>query len=261
MTPALVPDLLVGVLGGLIIAVLAVLVLQLRNQSKLTTLTYPAYEYALQQAEHDANEVVKKAHAQAREIITKAETITREDIAARQEKITSANDAYFKELEQLHVSMHRHLTQVAEAGVTSLTSASEEIAAHTKQQSAALKKFATATQSDWQGVIDQTTTTLDTHAAEASATIKKLIATATKELTSAQAEQRRALAEHMSTLMDEAKSEITEYRQQRQQLIDTHIADIVTDVTTEVLHTTLDSAQHATLARTALAAAKQDHLL
>lgn len=261
MTEVLAPEIFIGLLAGLTAAMLAVLILQLRSQSRVAKLIYPAYEYALQQAEHDANQVLKKAQQQAREIITKAETTARADIAKRQETIEAANETYFKELEQLHVSMHRHLEQVAHAGVTSLTNASEEIAVHTKTQSETLKKFTTSTKSEWQSVVEQTSKALATQAATAEKTMETVLQQTTTALVQAETEQRSALADHMAKLLEEAKAEVEEYTKQRQQLLDAHIADIVAEVTTQVLHTTLDSTEHAKLAREALAAAKQEHLL
>ena len=261
MTTVLVPEIFIGLLAGLVVAVLVVLILQLRNQGQLTKLTYPAYEYALQQAEHDANQVLKEAQKQAREIITKAETTARADIAKQQEAIENANEVYRQELEQLHASMSSHLEEMKQTGTTLLKDANEEIAKQIKEQSDQLQNFADTTRSEWKNLITHTSQTLDEQSASAKDTVESLLKQTHVALEDAQTKQRQALESHMVTLMDEAKTEVAQYTKARQGLLDEHIAEIVAAVTREVLHTSLDDADHTKLAKEALMKAKQENLL
>lgn len=252
---------LIGILVGVLLAAIVVLILHLRNSSQLNRLTYPAYEYAVKKAQHEADALIKVAQEKAREIIAKAEEAGQESIKEYDEAANQMQIKYREALAAQSTELLKRFEQATNEQTQTLRDASQNM-----QESFA---------SEHKKVIHNVTSINDSLAAMATkaeqhtknvvATLETKINTVSKEIEdSLRGAEEKGLSElsgHFESMKEALEKEVRTYGDSRKQLLDAHVERLVEDVVKNILHTTLPASTHASLARQALEEAKAKHIL
>ncbi len=254
-------EVLVGTFLGLLIAMVVLLVLQIRTTGQVNKLTFPAYEYVIKKAEHDATKIIEAAQAQARTIVTAAEQSGQATIADYTNQATEIHAQYraaITEQTQSIANTLSHTSATQTDAVRALTDATrgvitaqeEQIRTHTKSSAAAIDALV--------GTIEhETTTALSTLITRIETIGQTLEAT----LHDASVVEQAALAAQLTAMQAAADAQVKTYQAARMKLLDVHIDQLVESVVQKVLHTQLPVAEHTSLARAALTEAKTQQIL
>jgi F0F1-type ATP synthase membrane subunit b/b' len=254
-------EILVGLFAGVLLATIVVLVMHMRTTSQVSKLTFPAYEYAMKKAEHDAEELLSDARKKARTIIADSEkaghatiegyTNQATDIHAKYKQVISAQTSsiekrlHAKSDEQVHA-----LQKILGAAEDVIAMEQKKITDTVLETNKRLHKSAEETEKK---VLDSVVG-LQTHVAHVGEELGK-------QLDSISANGAQKITEHLDALQVTADGHIEQYEQSRKKLMDAHIEQLVESVVVKVLHTKLPVAEHASLARKALEEAKAKHIL
>lgn len=244
-------EVIVLVALGLVIGMIALLILQTRNSKKISNLT-PAYEYTIQKAQKEADEIIGAARKQAREIVTSAEVQSEQTIASRK-----------TEVEQYYESFLRSLSEMKEVFSSQMHSSVNQIQARSDELARLFSASLETQESDMKAKLTTATETLagipDRLVAESSSASRELqerIARAGEDLEKAfgnmQEENKKQITEHLMKKFAEAEADIDAYRQSRNSLIDKHLEVLVKDVVRITLEKELTANDHAALVRRAL---------
>ena len=250
-----------GLLAGLVIASIIMLVLQIRNSTSINKLTFPAYEYVIKKAEHQANEIINEAQKQARLIVTQAEQGGQKTVASYTQDAAKAHESYLASYAEYGKALADKLDSAGEKGIAQLQTLQAEASDMlTKQQNVLKTRFDSSLLSveKLASTLEQKTTQnlslMETHIAEVG---KRLV----DSLQTDNQKQKELIASHLEKALDVAEEQIATYQKARVALLDTHIERLVEDITARVLHKKLSISEHAELAREALAEAKAHNLL
>lgn len=254
-------ELLIGIFCGLIVAMIILLLLQVRSSRQINRLTYPAYEYVIKQTEREADEIIKKAQAEARAITTAAEKEARAQVANHAKEVHEAHEAYFADLKEYYTKATSALDEIQKAGQATLHTMTDEIAGVAKVQEAALQAASDGAAATWKKIAADMTATTETQAAQITTDLQALSQELKASVAHASETHTQAIAEQFAASMKRVEEELVAYQQARQAIIDEHIEQLVESVATEVLHHSLTSTDHAALARAALADARAKHII
>lgn len=253
--------LFIGSLAGLLIGMIVLLVLERKNTQTMNKLTYPAYEYVIKKAEHDAEAILNEARGKARSIIAEAEKEGQKTIEVYKNDAATMQDAFAQSIDDLRHHLSNELAASHEAGMKVLAGAT-----------AALKDSLTGEEekvrSAYSSLLDGARSlahTMEEESHNALTLMEQEITKTTGAITDTLQKEddayERYIDEHLEAVVKAAEEEIRTYRDKRIALLDSHIERLVEDVVKEVLHLQLTPSQHADLARDALMDAKERNLL
>lgn len=248
---------LIGVLGGLVLSMIILLILQARSSAMVDRLAAPAYEYVQQQAEKEAKKIINNAEAEARQIRQTAEQERSELLEVYQQHAEELQASYQAQLTEHTTQLEERLASLTEETLGVWQAASdaalekqEALQTQVDKKMADLTETAQAEQSQLhQSVADATTEIKDT-SSEALAQLGTVIS-------SIESDTKEQLQAHSKAALAAVDAHIDEYQHTREGVVDRHIAQIVESVTKQVLRQELSAADHAELARQALVEAKQ----
>lgn len=254
-------ELLIGTFLGLLVAMVVLLVLQIRTTTQVNRLTFPAYEYVIKKAEHDAQALIQEAQKKAQSIIVSAEQAGQKTIAEYTNQATQIHqeysDAIQAQTQGVTQALHKNESVQTQAMDSLLASAKSSI---TEQQNLVIKAA--------EGVNTALSqTTIETHqkAEEAVSAlhdrVEKISDSIELQLKEVTALGTDKITTHLATLQATADEHIAAYEASRIKLLDAHVEQLVESVVGEVLHTQLPVAVHASLAREALEEAKAKNIL
>lgn len=253
--------LFIGSLAGLLIGMIVLLVLERRNTQTMNKLTYPAYEYVIKKAEHDAEAILNEARGKARSIIVDAEKTGQKTIEVYKKDAATMQDAFAQSIDDLRHHLSKELTASHEAGIKTLEGA---MAALTDSLTDEEEKVRSAYSSLLEGAHTLARTMEEESHKSLTVMEQEITKTAgaiTDKLKKEDEAYERYIDEHLQAAVKAAEEEIKTYRDKRIALLDLHIERLVEDVAKEVLHVQLTPTQHGDLARDALIEAKQHNLL
>lgn len=254
-------EILVGVFVGVLFATIVVMIMNIRTTSQVNKMTFPAYEYAMKKAEHDAEGLIADARKNARAIITDAEKAGHDTIAGYTNQATEIHEKYKEAIaaqsEHIVSTLHDASNAQGQALTSAITSAESAIAAEQQKVAdsadrtqSALEKTAEHTEHQ----VQQSLQTLQSTVVQAGKDIKK-------QLQGAETAGEQKLAAHIDSMQEAADAHLATYEASRTKLIDAHIEQLVDSVVAQVLHTQLPVSEHASLARAALEEAKAKHII
>lgn len=210
--------------GGIIAALIVLLVLEIYNSKRVSKLTYPVYEFALKRAEDEAARIITEARAQARQLIEKAEEESLSVVGSHKAQDQAAEDAYQKGLQALESNLQNELQTRA--------AAAEE----------AEQKLSAAFESELHQAGEQSRTEL----AHAFDTLEKENAT--------------RIDERVAEAFAVAKRDAEAYERARKEAVDAHISALISETMKLVLQKNLPVEVHADLVRSALEEAKANRV-
>ncbi|MBY0310085.1 hypothetical protein K2Q16_03000 [Patescibacteria group bacterium] len=254
-------ELMIGILFGLVVAMIILLLLQVRSNRHISQLTFPAYEYVIKRTEHEADEIIKKAQAEARSIITAAETEARTQAARHVVEIKEAEAMYATELKQYYAEAASAITKNQTEGIATIQALQNDIAVAIKSQESNLRTAADRAKTAWDHITTQLAAVAQTQTEAITTDLQTLSKDLVNSVNSAKAAHAQAISDQISASMSRIESELVAYQKGRQAVLDEHIEKLVESVTAEVLHHSLTSADHAALARASLNSARAKHLI
>lgn len=251
----------VTLLVAVLVTLVFVVALLLRNTIANQKLSAPVLEYIETKAEARAKEIIDAAEAEADKRLAavageaveirrlheeKVTQVMEELIAGMQERGTSFQELAQRALSE-QVNLLEGVTEETRTKVAQLqtTIAAEEAAvqAATKDMTASLTK----TSQDVRQSLE--------HKVEAAA------AAFASKLDSYDQQLAETVTKETARMLEAINHDMEGYREQRQAMLDAHIAQIVEQVTKQVLHKQLTVAEHAELAKQALASVKRNEVL
>ncbi len=245
---------------GLTIAMAALLLLQMRSSSQMHKLTYPAYEFVVRKAEHDADVIIEEAQKKARSIIAEAEKTGQVTMQSYEKSAKEAQDHFVERFGNITDNLASHLEVASQKGVAEVESfAQDALLALQAEQAAVTGGFKDA-------LLSVTTFSNDLHTKTdaALAHMHQGVEDASAALALKLQEESDAGSAHIAAFLEKtlatAEAQILAY-QSRIALLDTHIERLVEDVARNVLHKELTLHDHAELARNALKEAKEHNVL
>ena len=254
-------EILVGVFIGVLFATIVVLVMHLRTTSQMTKLTFPAYEYAIKKAEHDADGIISDARKRAREIIANADKVGQTmsgnyDMQAKgiQQKYEAAlarqTEKVVKEFHTGAAEQVQKLYTVTSTAERAITTEQKKVTDNVTRINTAIEAAATKAEHHTQEVIEA----LDKRMERVGSTLEGKL----RETQEGGAEK---LEQHLAGLQGVADEHIKVYEASRRRLLDAHIEQLVEAVVMKVLHTRLPVSEHGSLAREALEEAKSKNII
>jgi hypothetical protein len=130
--------------GGLIAAIIVLLVLEVYNSKRVSKLTEPVYEFAMKRAEDEAARIIAAARSEARQLMEKAEKESLDLVAAHKAEDEGAEKAYQSSIQSLEGQLRENLQAQAQSALETEQKLSEalatEIAAAGEQSRADLSK-------------------------------------------------------------------------------------------------------------------------
>jgi len=254
-------EILVGVFVGVLIATIVVLVLNIRTTSQVNKMTFPAYEYAMKKAEHDAEGLLSDARKNARKIITEAEKAGHETISKYTDQAEDIHEKFevviAEQTKNIGVSLHEASGTHLQALKSMLASTEAGLLVEQKKvielvgrTSAGLEAIASRAEHH----AKDTAESLQDRITEVSQTIES-------RLLRAEAKGEDTLTAHLESLQKTADNHVAAYEVSRIKLMDAHVEQLVESVVVQVLHAQLPISEHTSLARKALEEAKAKHIL
>lgn len=254
-------EMLLGLLIGCVSIIIVVLLMRLRGERQFDRLSQPAYEYMRQSAEQEAATILAEAKQNAATVRESAETERAELIQAYQTELqamrsryTEAIDAAMQEQTEAIQKLESKHAQTLHDSVADTTAAFTSVLEPMQSEMADLKTAMATTRSEVEEAAATMQTTLS-HSVEAAVSDMKTA------LHDQQTTVKEELATHSQAALAAVDTATEAYQTHREQIVDTHITQIIEEVAKQVLHTELSVHEHAKLAREALAAAKQDGVL
>lgn len=252
---------LAGVLVGVLIAAIVVLILHIRTNSQINRLTYPAYEYAIKKAEHDADRLLREAQEQARSVIAKAEETGQATIRTYDEEARQMHERYQEALTKQGTEMAAKFSEIAQQETHKLHEAIGSLSQSlTEEHNKAISTITRVSNS-----LEAAGTEAETHAKSMVASLNERMDAVSSEieasLKAAQTDGLKQISTHFASLSTGIEEEVAAYSAERKKLLDAHIERLVEDVVTRVLQVELPVSTHASLARKALEEAKAKHIL
>jgi|GEM_PF-1897614 len=261
MNTSLPLEFLIGAFIGLLIAMVVLLVLQVRTTNQVNKLTFPAYEYVIKKAEHEANAIVQKAQQKAQSIITDAEKAGHAAISEYTNQATQIHEQYRDSVQEQTegiMSALREVSEVQTHAVEKLTKTAQE--GVTAQQNE-VTQHVTQTNEKIAHTISQIETDSQAQMKALREEIGSIGKTLTDQLQKVEVSGEQQIAAHVASLQHAADAHIEAYEVSRKKLMDRHIEQLVESVVMKVLHTQVPISEHASLAREALEEAKAKHIL
>jgi|AntRauTorcE11897_2_1112592.scaffolds.fasta_scaffold07573_2 F0F1-type ATP synthase membrane subunit b/b' len=254
-------ELLIGTFLGLLLAMVILLVLQVRTTNKVNKLTYPAYEYVIEKAEHDAEKLVQEAQHKAQSIIAAAQQAGAKTIADYTSQAKEIHTEYSTALHTQTESLEHAMQDISDeetAALQKVTDAAEDMI--TTQEKSVITNVEKTNQS-----IQQLVAQTEQGAKESIAHIEEQIAAVGDRLETQLKETdttgQELLQKHIASLQGVADKHVEMYTDARIKLLDEHIEQLVESVVLDVLHTQLTPSEQASLAFKALQEAKAQHIL
>jgi len=254
-------EVLIGIFVGVLLATIVVLVMYVRTTSQVSKLTFPAYEYAIKKAEHDADAIISDARKRAREVIANADKVGQTlsgnyDTQAKgiQKKYEAAlarqTEKVVKEFQTGAAEQVQKLYTVTSTAERAITTEQKKVTDNVTRINTAVEAVATKAEHHTQEVIES----LDKRIARVGMTIEDKL----REVQEGGADK---LEQHLAGLQGVADEHIKVYEESRRRLLDAHIEQLVEAVVMKVLHTQLPVEQHGSLAREALEEAKSKNII
>ena len=254
-------ELLIGTFLGLLLAMVILLVLQVRTTNKVNKLTFPAYEYVIEKAEHDAEKILQEAQHKAQSIIAESEQAGAKAIADYTNQAKEIHAEYSGALRAQTKSLEQEMHDMSDdeqAALQKVTDAAEDIIE--SQEKSILANVAKTNQS-----IEQLTAKTEQEANESIEHLEEHIEEVgdmlEAQLKATDTAGQALLKNHVASLQDQADKQVAAYTEARIKLLDAHIEQLVESVVLEVLHTQLTPSEQASLAFKALKEAKEQHIL
>ncbi len=252
---------LLGVFIGVLIATIVVVVMHMRTTTQLNKMTFPAYEYAIKKAEHEAQALIQEAQKTARDITAQAEQTGQQTIDEYTQQAKHIHTKYVdtialqtKEitdaLHSVQASQTQAMTSVVSFAEDAITSQQTLLSESVKKTNQKITHTAEVLEKEAQKVVKDFYTRIDTVAQKFE-----------KKLEEVDKVGQNHLKSHILSLQNAADEHIKEYQKSREDLLDAHIEQLVEKIVIQVLHTQLPTSAHASLARTALEDAKAKHIL
>lgn len=272
-----------GMMAGLVIAMVVLLVLQIRSSTQVNKLTFPAYEYVVKQASHKADEILHAAQKEAQSIVSEAEKSGQKIVQEYTTSATEVHTAYLKTVEQFTHNHSDALAVAAQEGalhleklvasVTESVHAQEEgVRVRFDESLQAVEKMSQRIEgrtnesvSKMEELLTQVGTALETRTSGSIEKMENHVSVVEKtlieKLQNADQQQQEYIHSHLEKALEAAEKHIIEYQKSRIGLLDMHIEKLVEDVTKRVLNKELTVQDHAQLARQALTEAKEHNLI
>ena len=252
---------LTGVLVGVILAAIVVLILHIRSNSQINRMTYPAYEYAIKKAEHDAQKIMEEAQKQARSVITHAEEVGQQSIRKYDEEAKAMHQRYQEAVSAQGAELSRRFDGLAEQETHKLHEViggmSQSLGDEHEKAMQNLNRMSTA--------LETVSTKAETRISELMQSLEERMGGVShgieESLKQAETKGLREIESHFSALQGTVEKEVAAYGENRKKLLDAHIEELVEDVVKEVLSVALPVSAHASLARQALEEAKAKQIL
>lgn len=214
---------------GILVSLVALLVVQLRNNAAIHHLTFPVYDYTVKEAQQRANEILAKAEELARTVIAEAEHKSVELVRERTRDSEQAMAEYQKVLAALLEAQKQSLGAY-------VSGAEQALAALPRALSDEVERSKHAMAAQWDALAKRTE--------EFQATLG--------------ADVKRAVSDELAKEMESVRGALATYRQERMNLIERDIVAILEKATALVLKRELSLKDHADLARESLEAAKRE---
>lgn len=214
---------------GVLVCLIALLVVQLRNNGALKNITFPVYDYTVKAAQERANEIVQKAEELSRTIVAEAERNAAAALAERSKDSEQAMALYEKTLSELLERHKQSLASYVHKAESMLESLPQSLAEEVERG----KQSMTA---QWQAFA---------HKAE--------------ELQSSLAEEvKGAVSQELAREMESVRAALASYRRERMELVERDIVAILEKATALVIKKQLSLKDHVDLARESLETAKRE---
>ncbi len=276
-------ELLAGILGGLIVSMVVLLLLQVRNSAMVSRIAAPAYEFVQQQAEREAETIIEAAKKQAADIVAAANAQHAEILASYTSHAAELQASYQEHLknhtemltQKMNGAIAMHIEKLEGLGDQSIETLEEGRAKVQGRFSILLESF-TRTEHDLEAAAKaeseklgatfaklgtEATAEVTTKVAAAVASVDEATKALVAKLAAEDAMVKAHLEEHTKAALAAVDSEIAALKASRLRILDTRITEIVEAVTKQVLQKQLTITEHAALAKEALAAAKRDGAL
>ncbi len=254
-------ELLLGILAGLVTAMVVLIVLQVRNSVAVQRLAAPVYDFVIHEAEERAKEIVEEAKREAKNITAQAEKEREKLIEKYTADITTLHKVFESQLRTHTDTLEKTIDTTFSASVASWQKASSEMQKQLETtEHTVVEKFTRLEQS--LGTAEKHITG---HAATAMADFEKQLTETVVKLKEKMDTYDTTITNHIDEHTKEALETIdnalASYRRARERILDTHMAQIIETVTADVLHTQLTLQEHAELTKRALIDAKARNLL
>jgi len=254
-------ELLLGILAGLVTAMVVLIVLQVRNSVAVQRLAAPVYDFVIHEAEERAKEIVDEARREAKQITAQAEK--------EREKLIDNYTAEIATLQKVFedkLSIHtENLEKTIDTTFSNSLAAWEKVSLEMQKQlqtteQGVVEKFALLQQSletSEKQITSQAATAMVDFEKQLTDTVVKL----KEKMDTFDSSITTHIDEHTKEALATIDNALASYRRAREHILDAHMAQIIETVTAEVLHTQLTLQEHAELTKRALLDAKERNLL
>jgi F0F1-type ATP synthase membrane subunit b/b' len=254
-------ELLIGTFLGLLLAMVILLVLQIRTTNKVNKLTYPAYEYVIEKAEHDAQKVLAEAQHKAQSIMAEAEQAgakTLADYATQADEIhkqysaalNTQTDSIAHAMQDVRTEETAALKKLTDSAEDVIEAQEDRVVQNVEKTNQSIQQIVANTEKEASESIAQLEERIDS--------VGDMLETKLKASDTAGQEQ---LTKHLASLQATAEKQVEAYTESRIKLLDAHVEQLVESVVLKVLHTQLPVSGHSELAFKALKEAKAQNIL
>lgn len=261
MNPLFSIELLIGILAGLVTAMIVLLALQVRNSMAVNRLAAPVYDFVLHEADQQAKQIIEKAKREAKQIRDEAEEERDVLIANYTEEIHTLQQTFTTQLATHTNKMEQTLATTFQKTVDAWQTAGIDMQARMMS----VEQTVTGRFSALETALEEAQATIGSQATVAVGTFEKgleeTVIALREKLEASDAIVTAKVDEHTKGSLKAIDDALLSYRSARERILDTHMAQIIEAVATDVLHKQLTLNDHAELAKQALIDAKQRHLL
>ncbi len=250
-------ELLAGILGGLIVAMIVLLLLQVRNSVVVNRIAAPAYEFVQQQAAAESARIVESAKAEAAHIVETTRAEQELILASYREQVASLQKNYEAKFSGQVTGLQEQINATITAHFGQIELVAKEAARLSEERTKTLEGQFEIIKNRYIALGE----TLETKAVTLTESLTDAVARTSAEVARALEAQEQSLADALSAQVHEAYASVdtavAQYQKERYALVDTHLERMVETVITEVLKTNLTLSDHAAIVQSSLAAAKE----
>ena len=250
-----------GIIACLVIAIVFILIVQIRNSYRLDRLTTPIYEYIEQKAKQRAEAIIAEADKKAEAVLDSAEQSRQEMLKQHEHDVAEYVAQVKEEIKQHSQRISQQLESVVNAQVAAVEHVGKDSLPKLETAHDALTNRVQEVETSFATLEETVSATASKVTQSLEESAQSAVAAFEKKLASYDSSVAEAFEKETNRLLEEVEKSVATYGETQKTIIDRHIAEIVEDVAKQVLHRQLTLTEHALVATEALEEAKQKGLL
>jgi hypothetical protein len=254
-------ELLIGLFAGLVVAMIILIFLQVRSSANVQRLAAPVYDYVIQEADAKAQKIIEDAKKSAQKIEADAEKKKDALVAEYTAQISNLHKTFEKQLAVHSKKLEKTIDDTFADSVHIWQEASNEM----KKQVTDAEKSVVGSFMSLTASLETAETTITERSATVVDEFGEKVSEVTVTLKEKLADYDSAITTQIDTHTAEAlkviDNSLAAYRRSREKILDMHMAQIIENVASDVLHKQMTLQDHSDLVKQALIEAKRRQLL